>query len=118
MPCDSHPVSVVYQQYKVHGMKIRLLIVFEEDPYHILKELSCMNIAFLGSELHEWGEWTDCPVSCGQGVRTRRRNCAASRGSTFEHCPEPLVESEVCSEGPQPCESIKDLEKRLLSSFF
>ena len=91
--------------------------MFEEDPYHILKELSCMNIAFLGSELHEWGEWIDCPVSCGQGVRTRRRNCAASRGSTFEHCPEPLVESEVCSEGPQPCESIKDLEKRLLSSF-
>ena len=62
----------------------------------------------LESELHQWGEWTECPVSCGEGVRTRRKNCAYTRSqNSFENCPEPLVQSETCPESPIPCTGIE-----------
>lgn len=45
--------------------------------------------------MSEWGDWSECLNSCGEGVRERRR-MLKNPSVTADMCIEPLEESESC----------------------
>ncbi|KAJ8046309.1 Hemicentin-1 [Holothuria leucospilota] len=51
----------------------------------------------------EWGDWSQCSVSCLEGIQTRRRRCnnpAPDNGG--DDCVGPNSEQAICDEGPCP----------------
>ena len=60
----------------------------------------------ISGEFEEWSEWEDCSTTCGEGTRTRRRNCpgpyeCAGRATELDICPENpkctcLIKEEEC----------------------
>jgi len=49
-------------------------------------------------DISEWGEWSSCSATCGDGTRTRTRNVRSG------DCPDQdTTESESCNAGPCPC---------------
>ncbi|KAL9968789.1 hypothetical protein ACROYT_G020914 [Oculina patagonica] len=53
----------------------------------------------------EWGDWTDCPVTCGGGTQTRQRSCTnppPSGGGNNCLILGPPVQTQRCNENPCP----------------
>lgn len=68
-----------------------------------------MNISFILSSEHggwsSWEEWSVCPVKCGEGQRTRSRECNRPRPLFGgDPCAGSEIESDVCDVGT-PCPS-------------
>jgi hypothetical protein len=53
-------------------------------------------------EFEEWGEWTECSVTCGQGRHARRRTCKILENAVEAFCTGQLVQTEFCQEAPCP----------------
>jgi len=47
-----------------------------------------------------WAPWSSCNVTCGQGVKTRFRECPQGKGK----CPGSNVDTTTCKKSPCPCE--------------
>ena len=55
----------------------------------------------------EYGEWSDCSVTCGNGTETRSREIEVDPVSPGQECPV-LIESRPCSKGLCPGDDITD----------
>ena len=58
---------------------------------------SCSKVLILNNirGLSDWIQWSDCSVTCGDGVRTRTRICETDCSIVTETS---LLESETCNE--------------------
>ena len=55
----------------------------------------------------EWGEWTSCSVTCGNGVRTRNRQCTSSCPYVEENnLNHRLLDNENCREMSASCSEL------------
>ena len=53
--------------------------------------------------LTEWSDWSECSVSCGGGIRFKRRECVYPKsGAVTNDCLEVLEKQESCNENPCP----------------
>merc|ERR1719239_1243182 len=50
------------------------------------------------AKMSQWSNWSNCPVTCGTGQRTRSRTCSTANSIL---CTEALTQTEQCS--AQPC---------------
>ena len=72
-----------------------------ENPFlnQVMLILTCsksvLNLLLAWSD---FGDWSDCDVSCGVGKRHKKRACLGGR-TNDEGCPGSNVESEVCDTG-------------------
>ena len=53
-------------------------------------------IAAVASKWQEWGQWSECSVSCGQGSKLRARTCSGALFGGNQNCPGHSTESGVC----------------------
>ena len=54
------------------------------------------NIAATVSEWQEWGHWSPCTASCGQGFKIRARACSEPAFGGDDQCPGNSTEVEDC----------------------
>ena len=54
---------------------------------------------YSGLEFTDWGEWEECSVTCGDGVRYRFRTCTAGcENIDADDANHSLDETEACSQ--------------------
>ena len=72
-----------------------------------------VNIIWILGEFEQWSEWGACSTTCGEGTRTRTRNCLGP----YE-CVGSATQSELCnSPCPKVIYLIFDREKAWLSAY-
>ena len=54
------------------------------------------SIAAVAAKWQEWGQWSECSVSCGQGSKLRVRTCSGALFGGDENCPGHSTEAGVC----------------------
>ena len=54
------------------------------------------SIAAVAAKWQEWGQWSECSVSCGQGSKLRSRACSGALFGGDENCPGHSTEAGVC----------------------
>ena len=62
----------------------------------------------LECEWQDWGEWSDCNPECVEGIKLRRRTNNENQGASCDPN-DPSVESQICSDNPNQCESCYNL---------
>ena len=65
-----------------------------ETSYCLL--LLLQNIAVTVAEWQEWGGWSQCTASCGQGLKIRARGCSEPEVGGNLLCPGNVSEIEEC----------------------
>jgi len=65
-------------------------------PYPSYKTSFCA----VDCEVTDWGKWSGCSVTCGNGTETRNRSVTVQQENLGKECPD-LVESRACN--PDPC---------------
>ena len=58
------------------------------------------SICAVDCEVTDWGKWSGCSVTCGNGTETRNRSVTVQQEYLGKECPD-LVESRACN--PDPC---------------
>ena len=58
----------------------------------------------MAMEPGEWGEWSECSVTCGGGMQSAVRECYEGETDPALHCPVPTLRTRRCRE--QPCPSM------------
>ena len=69
--------------------------------------LLLQNIAVTVAEWQEWGGWSQCTASCGQGLKIRARACSEPEFGGEDQCPGNATEVEGCSSAECPGEHIQ-----------
>ena len=59
-------------------------------------------------EWQQWGEWSECNPDCDEGIKLRRRTNNEDQGASCDPN-DPSVESQVCSDNPNQCETCYNL---------
>ena len=60
-------------------------------------------VAAIPAQWQDWGQWSLCSVSCGQGSKIRARACSAALFGGDEDCPGHSTEAEVCDISKWTC---------------
>ena len=50
----------------------------------------------------EWGEWSACTASCGQGLEVRARACNQATSEADDTCPGDATVTRICSSSECP----------------
>ena len=61
-------------------------------------------ITAIAAQWQEWGQWSQCTASCGQGLKIRARACSQPASGGNEQCPGDSTEVEDCSSAECPGE--------------
>ena len=59
-------------------------------------------VAAIDAEWQEWGHWSQCTASCGQGSKVRARACSEPAFGGNEQCPGNYTEAENCETSKCP----------------
>ena len=44
----------------------------------------------------EWGEWSECSATCGEGLQTSVRDCYEGHPEPVSGCPMPTLRTQKC----------------------
>ena len=72
------------------------------------------NVAAIAAEWQDWGHWSPCTASCGQGLKIRARACSEEASGDNVQCLGDPTEVEECSSAECPGELIQWLPNLLL----
>ena len=88
------------------------------NPFSNSSILKSNNVSAIASEWQDWGQWSQCTASCGQGFKFRARTCSEPEFGGNDQCPGNATEVEGCSSAECPGEHIQwlhDLRGKLPS---
>ena len=58
----------------------------------------------------DWGEWSHCSATCGDGVQDRTRTVFNSKNGDFDHCDGTLEEVQSCK--LEDCLGVKTTQRK------
>ena len=93
----------------IFGQKVPISHTYEPGEGYGIQYQDCRRIL---AEWSTWGDWSTCPVSCGGGSITRRRQCQRADGSDTQEtdcmCVGDSTETRSCGNQCCPVWHIKD----------
>ena len=100
---DFATATMLLRQLPVMATRLKRLPA-QSLPIQVALTFKAESISFPGvdGEWQEWGEWSHCTASCGQGLKIRARACSEPEfGGNYE-CPGNGTEVEGCSSDECP----------------